>query len=54
MKTKNGVVETYYDNGQLWARATYKNDKLDGVIESWYSNGQLELREIYKDEKRVE
>ena len=27
MDTKNGVVETYYDNGQIKERATYK----DGV-----------------------
>ena len=26
-EVKNDVVETYYDNGQLESRATYKNDK---------------------------
>ena len=25
MKKKNGVVETYYDNGQLESRTNYKN-----------------------------
>lgn len=29
METKNGVVETYYDNGQLSTRENYK----DGVAE---------------------
>ena len=28
METKNGVVETYYNNGQLESRVTYK----DGVV----------------------
>ena len=27
-EAKNGVVETYYDNGQQLSRATYKNGKL--------------------------
>ena len=42
VEAKNGVVETYYDNGQIRTRVTYKDDKLDGLCESWYSNGQLE------------
>ena len=25
MEKKNGVVETYYDNGQLESRTNYKN-----------------------------
>ena len=27
MEKLNGVVETYYENGQLESRATYKDDK---------------------------
>ena len=54
MKKKNGVIETYYDNGQLKSRENYKDGKLDGLREAWYSNGKLYSRENYKDRKRVE
>ena len=50
-EAKNGVVETYYDNGQLMERATYKDDELEGLYEVWYENGQPELRGYYKDGK---
>ena len=49
MDSKNGVVETRYDNGQLKTRENYKNGKLDGLSEAWLENGQLELRASYKD-----
>ena len=39
-EAKNGVVETYHDNGQLKTRTNYKNDILNGLYESWYKNGQ--------------
>ena len=38
-EAKNGVVETYHENGQIALRANYKNDKLDGLREMWYENG---------------
>ena len=47
MDTKNGVIETYYDNGQLMSRSNYKDGNLDGLREDWYSNGQLESRENF-------
>ena len=50
-EAKNGVVETYYDNGQLLTRANYKDDKYEGSYESWYENGQQWERETYKDGK---
>ena len=34
MEKLNGVVETYYDNGQLQSRANYKGGKLDGLRET--------------------
>ena len=40
MEKKNGVVETYYDNGQLESRTNYKNNELDGLHETWSKNGQ--------------
>ena len=54
MEKKNGVVETYYANGQLMARKNYKDDKLNGLYEVWYENGQIESRVNYKDGERVE
>ena len=39
-EAKNGVVEKYFDNGQLKTRATYKDDKLNGLRETWHNNGK--------------
>ena len=47
-ESRNGVVETYYDNGQLKTRANYKNDELNGLYEIWNENGQLKTRGIYR------
>ena len=44
-----GVVERYYDNGQLWVKTTYKDGKEDGPYESYYKNGQLRWKSTYKD-----
>ena len=54
MEKKNGVVETYYDNGQLESRSNYKGGNLDGLYEIWNENGQLESRVTYKDGVAVE
>ena len=44
-----GVVESYYENGQLWVKATYKGGKFDGPYEAYYENGQLREKTTYKD-----
>ena len=49
MKKKNGVVKTYYDNGQLESRTNYKDSKLNGLHESWYENGKPRESTMYKD-----
>ena len=46
---KGGIYEVWYENGQLWFRANYKNGVIDGLCERWYKNGQLECRENYKN-----
>ena len=51
METKNGVVETYYENGKLKSRENYKDGNLDGLREVWHMNGKLKSRETYKDDK---
>ena len=48
-EAKNGVVETYYDNGQQLSRANYKNGKLDGLYESWNKDGRQWTRANYKN-----
>ena len=49
MDTKNGVVETHYDNGQLESRANYKDNKRDGLCEFWFRDGKPMGRVNYKD-----
>ena len=49
MERLNDVVETYYDNGKLKSRASYKDGKLDGLAEWWHSNCQPWKKETYKD-----
>ena len=44
----DGLVESYYENGQLKTKATY-DDERDGPSEYYYESGQLEWRVIYKD-----
>ena len=51
METKNGVVETYHDNGKLKSRTNYKDGKVEGLRETWNENGQLMSRANYKDGK---
>ena len=54
MDTKNGVIETHYDNGQLMSRANYKDNKRGGLVETWHENGQQWTRANYKDGVVVE
>ena len=44
-----GIVEEFYDNGQLWTRWNYKDGKQDGLFEFFHDNGQLQERQNYKD-----
>ena len=43
----DGPFETYYENGQLWTKGTYKDGQivavaeLDGLFERYHPNGQL-------------
>ena len=44
----DGAYESYYENGQLSYRTTYKAGQLDGAYESYHDNGQLCCRMTYK------
>jgi antitoxin component YwqK of YwqJK toxin-antitoxin module len=46
---KDGVVEEFYDNGQLRNRVTYKNGKLDGFFDL-FVDGQLSSRNCWKND----
>ena len=51
MKPRIKTTETHYDNGQLCARYTLKDGKLDGLYERWYESGKPWVRCTYKDGK---
>ena len=38
---KDGPFESYYKNGQLKEKGTYKDGEWDGLWEEYYKNGQL-------------
>ena len=45
----NGAFESYYENGQLYSKQTFKDGKEDGASESYHENGQLRVKGTYKD-----
>lgn len=46
---KNGLVRTYYPDGQLKTEGNYVLHKPEGIIKGWHPNGQLAFVEEYKD-----
>ena len=51
---KDGLVEKFYDNGQLLLRENYKNGKLNGLWEYFDESGKSRGNENYKAGKLVE
>ena len=49
---KDGLWETYYENGQLLFKENYKNGKRDGLSEWYLLDGQLSEKGNYKDGKK--
>lgn len=45
----NGVSESYYKNGQLKAKGSFKDNKQDGLWQWYYDEGQLKSKVNYKD-----
>jgi len=43
-----GVVERYYESGQLEYRGNFKAGERDGLVERYFENGQLHDRANYK------
>ena len=50
---KDGLVEEFYDNGQLKKKGNYKNGERDGLHETYYDNGQIGIKENYKNGKLI-
>ena len=46
-----GVLEEFYDNGQLKIKFNFNNGKKNGVQKKWYKNGQLQSLYNYDDAK---
>jgi hypothetical protein len=53
---KNGVIKRegvwvdYHENGQLFTKSNYKNDKREGAWVGYYENGQLLYKGNYKND----
>ena len=50
----DGVVETFYKNGQLESRGNYKTGKIYGLYELFHENGQLQEKGNIKDGELIE
>ena len=48
----HGLVERYYENGQLSYQFNHKDGEKHGLYESYYENGQLFRKLNYKDGER--
>ena len=49
---KDGVDESYNDNGTISSKTMYKDDKKNGLDELFHENGNIWVRYIYKDDKK--
>ncbi len=48
---KQGLYESYYENGQLAVRCFYKDNKKDGPFEEYFDDGVLLETCVYRDGK---
>ena len=46
---KDGLEESFYENGQLEYQKNYKDGKEDGLFEGFYENGQLKFKLLFKN-----
>jgi hypothetical protein len=50
---KNGLVEKFWDNGKIFSRLNFKDDKIDSLYENFYENlTHKELRTSYEEERK--
>jgi len=50
---KDGLVEEFYDNGQLKSRENYKDGEREGLWEEFYENGQTQSIGVYERGQKV-
>ncbi len=50
-KPQDGVLRTYYANGQLEVEEYFEAGKLNGFRKFWYANGQVQGIQFYKNGK---
>lgn len=48
---KQGLMQLWFENGQISYQANYKKGRLDGPIKSWWKNGKLRSKSNYADGK---
>ena len=51
-KPVTGIVESYYENGNLFQRTIFIEGKREGLEEVFHENGQLWFKGNFKDGKR--
>ncbi len=44
-----GEYKLWYENGKLWIRCFFKNDKYEGEFKAWQKNGQLYKHCFFKN-----
>ena len=58
MNTKKGLLEglmeVYYENGQLRRKGNYKNNKREGLWEYFKQDGSLEKTETYENDIKIQ
>ena len=50
---KNGLQQSWHQNGQLRTEGMQRNGKKDGFFNSWHENGQKLAERNFKDDKRI-
>jgi len=49
---KEGIYNSYHENGQLCEEINYIDNKMNGIYKSYWKNGQLMIETNYIDDKK--
>lgn len=52
-RTRDGVVDTYDQQGRLKTRWTLKKGQPDGAVTTFYKNGEIRYIDFYKNGKKI-
>ena len=50
---KDGLYISWYENGQMKKKVTFKDDQIIGLRTKWYENGQVSFSGTYKNGKWI-